>query len=901
MAAWIARDLDVRRAFDLVIWVTMSQEPQIAKLQSLAMIQATGEDLPKGMETSPAEAKELLTQALRGRKALMILDDLWGLEEEEMLNAVDFSAGSKLLVTTRIRGIISDAEQVEVGLPGLEDAAQLLLRCDIFGPGAMSFGWELCHLAEGCLVTYVVDVLIVECRIRSAGWPVSAEVPPEAYEVADLCGYLPLALDIAGKMLKSLSLDSTDLSSWRDVPKTLAEQMKSVNDATPIDETIGYKIIGAGLLKIPQQDQQAVATIFSVFAVVAEDTHVPMSAFRTMFGALSEDGGACPSELQLRMWLQMLIDRSLVLGSWERPQLHDIVREHAIAQHSEEKLISMHRAVIDAFAACKPRTVQPVTGGIPAWQNQPGNASASYVRTEIHQHMKAAMMKASPLETPPFARRCLSVIPSVDPVEETQGDDIARAVVYALGVDRLLHLRAESLEQENFFLAQNCHLGVIAIQVPQKGLACITDNGWAQQMHEISERSSGQGRPAHISQVQWEWWILTTRLLALQLKVMLPNLFDFMSADQFDQWIEQTGEMIKTFGICNTCPHFRPIWTYMRTAMTAYMEGDLDTSRTIMLRMWQGQLQQAIADDATIPPFLTHQICVSPMEQANISAVFSFLEHPDWDWDILTGERLQKSLEAHTRTAEDCFRDLSRITQDILVHQAVRGSMFAVVALRGDVDGASACFDIQAQLTMQLCSAGGAWSQPAFKAGMLLFMKQLMEFFHYADMIFASAVLLGRRAEALELWKALGLADWAGLSQMVDNAAMVMTPNLLVPRGAKQSMKDAPFCSESVEWRTRFMYLLLEPSPPISVAELQVMLPSPAQLHEWDLKAARKVKGSYCAFFALYSASLCCLLRTWPSALLRFAVTSGCQITSCSRRKSWRRVSARSMVGLTWR
>ena len=145
-------------------------------------------------------------------------------------------------------------------------------------------------------------------------------------------------------------------------------------------------------------------------------------------------------------------------------------------------------------------------------------------------HLKAAMMKASPLETPPFARRCLSVIPSVDPVEETQGDDIARAVVYALGVDRLLHLRAESLEQENFFLAQNCHLGVIAIQVPQKGLACITENGWAQQMHEISERSSGQGRPAHISQVQWEWWILTTRLLALQLKVMLPNLFDFMSA-----------------------------------------------------------------------------------------------------------------------------------------------------------------------------------------------------------------------------------------------------------------------------------------------------------------------------------------------------------------------------------
>jgi hypothetical protein len=69
------------------------------------------------------------------------------------------------------------------------------------------------------------------------------------------------------------------------------------------------------------QDRSAAQTIFSVFAVVAEDTHVPPAALLLMFNALA---GESVAGLQLRKWMQMLINRSLVLGSWERPQLHDV-------------------------------------------------------------------------------------------------------------------------------------------------------------------------------------------------------------------------------------------------------------------------------------------------------------------------------------------------------------------------------------------------------------------------------------------------------------------------------------------------------------------------------------------------------------------------------------------------
>jgi hypothetical protein len=168
MAAWVARDSDIRSKFDLVLWLTLSQSPNVPKLQSLLMLQTTGTDFPKGLETPPmevrrpsktggcvyigltgrAQAKELLTQALRGRNALLILDDCWEKVDEEMLNTIDISAGSRLLVTTRIKGLLSEAEQLEVGLPGPEDAAKLLLK--------------------------------------SAG--IKGDAPPQALEVVEICG-----------------------------------------------------------------------------------------------------------------------------------------------------------------------------------------------------------------------------------------------------------------------------------------------------------------------------------------------------------------------------------------------------------------------------------------------------------------------------------------------------------------------------------------------------------------------------------------------------------------------------------------------------------------------------------------------------------------------------------------
>ena len=47
--------------------------------------------------------------------------------------------------------------------------------------------------------------------------------------------------------------------------------------------------------------------------------------------------------MHLRKWLRVLIDRSLVLGTIDRPSLHDLVLDFCVAQHSAEELRWMHR------------------------------------------------------------------------------------------------------------------------------------------------------------------------------------------------------------------------------------------------------------------------------------------------------------------------------------------------------------------------------------------------------------------------------------------------------------------------------------------------------------------------------------------------------------------------------
>ena len=105
--------------------------------------------------------------AAKAKPLLLILDDLWSDELYSAINpCIGKSEGSRLLITTRLRDIVADAKTVDLTVLSSKEAAQLL------------------------------------CRTACLGEPAQAQsLAVDA--VAQQCGYLPLGLVLAGKMIAS--------------------------------------------------------------------------------------------------------------------------------------------------------------------------------------------------------------------------------------------------------------------------------------------------------------------------------------------------------------------------------------------------------------------------------------------------------------------------------------------------------------------------------------------------------------------------------------------------------------------------------------------------------------------------------------------------------------------------
>eukprot|EP01046_Picozoa_sp_COSAG06_P115208 COSAG06_NODE_62077_length_266_cov_0.604790_1_plen_79_part_10 len=76
-----------------------------------------------------------------------------------------------------------------------------------------------------------------------------------------------------------------------------------------------------------------------------------------MFNAVHEGGSAAATMMHIRKWLRILVNRSLVLGTIDRPQLHDLVLDFCVAQHKGDGLRDCQRKVINAFRASRPSDV----------------------------------------------------------------------------------------------------------------------------------------------------------------------------------------------------------------------------------------------------------------------------------------------------------------------------------------------------------------------------------------------------------------------------------------------------------------------------------------------------------------------------------------------------------------
>jgi hypothetical protein len=151
----------VRQAFpEGIYWLTIGRKPDLLILQGQLLRHLTDS---KPAFTTEQEGKDALGEALLGRRALVVVDDVWIIDHADAFLVT--APPARLLITTRNNEIL-------VGIGGEGHRVGVLSPADVL---RMLANW--------------------------AGEKNSDQLPPEAAEVARECGYLPLALAMIGAMV----------------------------------------------------------------------------------------------------------------------------------------------------------------------------------------------------------------------------------------------------------------------------------------------------------------------------------------------------------------------------------------------------------------------------------------------------------------------------------------------------------------------------------------------------------------------------------------------------------------------------------------------------------------------------------------------------------------------------
>ncbi|KAK8485431.1 hypothetical protein V6N12_054085 [Hibiscus sabdariffa] len=174
--------------FDIVIWITVSKEMSIAKLQR-DIASRIGVDF-SGDEDETTRAGKLF-ETLLPKRFVMILDDLWEKVSLERIGIPEPYDGSKLMLTTRSADV----------------CRQVGCRIIRVKPLTEEEAWRLFSEKVGC------DILNI------------AEVEPIARSIAEQCAGLPLGVITIASCMRGID----DICEWRNALTELSQHKKSVN------------------------------------------------------------------------------------------------------------------------------------------------------------------------------------------------------------------------------------------------------------------------------------------------------------------------------------------------------------------------------------------------------------------------------------------------------------------------------------------------------------------------------------------------------------------------------------------------------------------------------------------------------------------------------------------------
>jgi len=300
LAAVFGRSTSTRRTFpDGVVWLAANPETRpLDLLRRFGQLITGSAQSYANEETATTELRQLLA----GRRTLLVIDNVWHVEQlEHLLGSLDVSA--RILATARDAGLATGlgARAVEIGELSEEAALQQLAD------------W----------VHQTVDRL-----------------PPAASELARQCGYLPLALALNGAML-------ADKVDWQDLIAALrsAELDYAEKRLGQYPHPTVLRSIKVSIDALQTGNPEALARYR---ALVAFDLQfgVPEAAVAMLWDHLHAD-----SDRATRKILSVLMSKALLRMMGESPNrtifLHDLLIDYLLATVDGER--DMNGELLEAY------------------------------------------------------------------------------------------------------------------------------------------------------------------------------------------------------------------------------------------------------------------------------------------------------------------------------------------------------------------------------------------------------------------------------------------------------------------------------------------------------------------------------------------------------------------------
>ncbi|XP_047968826.1 putative late blight resistance protein homolog R1A-10 isoform X2 [Salvia hispanica] len=284
--------------FDIRAWVTVSQDYNAEVIFSSLLA-----SMEEFNTESSEQSSESVFKILKGRRYLIVMDDIWTTEVWDDVRCIlpDDGNGSRVMLTTRETGVAAYADHLspfhKMRLMD-DDQSWNLLR-------QMVFAHQDC--------------------------------PPEleniGKEVARCCKGLPLTIVVVAGILSTMD---SNLASWRKI----AQDVNSV--------TVGgqcEKVLSLSYTHLPHY----LRSCFLYMGGFPEDYEVPVSKLIRLWvaeGFLRRPKGSKTLEEEAGDCLEDLVKRNLVLvtkrkfdGRIKRCSLHDLMRDLCIRKACEEKFL----------------------------------------------------------------------------------------------------------------------------------------------------------------------------------------------------------------------------------------------------------------------------------------------------------------------------------------------------------------------------------------------------------------------------------------------------------------------------------------------------------------------------------------------------------------------------------